>query len=279
MTTITHEGRAEIRSAVLTDLKHAVRLARLDLKILSRNQTAMFTVLLLPLLMGWLFTRAGEGTIAGMPLEVFVLTGLPGVLPIYAVFVNLVNSFTARREELVLRRLRGGQTSAAGIFGGAVLGGAAVQLAQTALIVAWLQAVDGPRPANIPLLLLASVLGAGVFALLAAACSGLTRTTEHAQITVLPVLLVATIGAPLFTPLSAMPPQLAIPAGLIPSTPVVELVRTAVTGADFSGGAAERLTVAGQWLAALPSLGVLVVWLLVAGLAARWLFRWDPRRG
>ncbi|MFC6081250.1 ABC transporter permease [Sphaerisporangium aureirubrum] len=267
-------------AAARTDLLHAVRLARLDLTVLGRNQTALFTVLLLPLLLGGMFTAvAGDATIAGLPAEIFVLTGLPGLLPVFAVFINLVNTFTARREELVLRRLRGGQASPVGILGGAALGALVVQLIQLGLVVVWLTIVEGPEPANVPLLLVTAVLGAAVFALLAAACSGLTRTTELAQITVLPVLLVVMIGAPLFTPLSGMPSQLRILAEFIPATPIVELSRTAMLGADFAGGAGERLTVAGQWLAALPSLGVLAAWLLVAAFAARWLFRWDPRRG
>ncbi|MEO3809525.1 ABC transporter permease [Sphaerisporangium sp. B11E5] len=279
MTTSTVGTRAH-GSAMLTDVRHSVRLARLELTVLGRNQTALFTVLFLPLLFGWMFSAlAGEAVIAGLPAEVFVLTGLPGLLPLFAVFVNLVNTFTARREELVLRRLRGGQVSAVGILGGAALGGLAVQLVQTGLVLAWLRAVDGPVPANIPLLLVAAVLGAAVFTLLAAACSGLTRTTEHAQVTVLPVLFVVMIGAPLFTPLSAQPPQLAVPAEFVPATPIVEITRTAILGADFIGGAGGKLTVAGQWLAALPSLGVLAAWLLIAAIAAKVLFRWDPKRG
>jgi ABC-2 type transport system permease protein len=280
--TIHTDGEAHggITSTARADLLHAVRLARLDLKLLGRNQTALFTVLFLPLLLGWMFTTLGrDTTTAGLPTEVFVLTGLPGLLPLFAVFVNQVSSFTARREELFLRRLRAGQASPVGMFGGAALGALVVQLVQLALVMAWLNAAGGPRPANIPLLLVAAVLGAAVFAMLAAACSGLTQTVEHAQITVMPVLLVAMIGAPLFAPLSMLPPQLRVPAEFSPATPIVEISRTAILGADFVDGMGERLTVAGQWIAALPSLGLLAAWLLVTVFAARWLFRWDPRRG
>ncbi|GAA2785321.1 hypothetical protein [Nonomuraea dietziae] len=94
-----------------TDVLHAVRLARMDLKLLGRNTTAVFNVLLLPLLFAWMLSQGGS--------ESFILTGMPGVLLAFAVFMNLVNSFTARREELVLKRLRGGQGSAVAIFGGA----------------------------------------------------------------------------------------------------------------------------------------------------------------
>ena len=95
-----------------TDVLHAVRLARLDLTLVARNTTVMFNVLLLPLLMAWMFTQTQTGAdIAGVSGELFVLTGVPGLMLGFAVFINLVNSFTARREELVLKRLRGGQPS------------------------------------------------------------------------------------------------------------------------------------------------------------------------
>ena len=62
------------------------------------------------MLFAWMLSQGGS--------ESFILTGMPGVLLAFAVFMNLVNSFTARREELVLKRLRGGQGSAVAIFGG-----------------------------------------------------------------------------------------------------------------------------------------------------------------
>ncbi len=265
-----------------TDLLHAVRLARLDLKLLGRNQTALFNVLLLPLLMGLMFTGlVPEGAmIGGVPIDMFMLTGLPGLILGFAVFINLVNNFTARREELVLKRLWGGMTSPAAILGGAGLGAFAVYLAQVALLAVWIiRFAGGSPPENIPLLLLASALGAAVVALLAAAFSGITRTAELAQITVLPVLLLMFLGAPLFAPVSQMPEPLRVPAELLPITPVVEISRTAFLGGDHIGGLGERLTVGEQWVAALPSLGILLGWLVVAALLARWLFRWDRRRG
>lgn len=264
------------------DILHAVRLARLDLRLLGRNQTAMVNVVILPLLMGWMFSRLlPEGaTIAGAPAALFVLTGVPGLMLGFAVFVNLVNNFTARREELVLKRLWGGMVSPAGVLGGAALGAFTVYLLQVGLLVAWIVRVEGgPAPANLPLALLASLLGTAVIALLAAAFSGITRTAELAQVTVLPVLLVMFLGAPLFAPVQQMPEALRVPAELIPITPVVEITRTAFLGADHISGLGEPLTIGEQWLAALPSLGVLLVWLAVAAFLAHRLFRWDRRRG
>jgi ABC-type multidrug transport system, permease component len=265
-----------------TDIRHAVRLARLDLKLLGRNQTALVNVVILPVLLAWMFaglTPTGAA-VAGVPAGLFVLTGMPGLMLTFAVFVNLVNGFTARREELVLKRLWGGMASPAGVLGGMALSAFVVYLLQVALLVLWITGVeDGPAPANIPLALLASLLGAAVVALLAAALSGITRTAELAQVTVLPGLVVMLLGAPLFVPVAWLPEPLRLPAELVPTTPVVEIMRTAFLGADHIGGLGERLTVGEQWVAALPSFGILLGWLVVAALLAHRLFRWDRRRG
>ncbi|SDG54525.1 ABC-2 type transport system permease protein [Sinosporangium album] len=264
-----------------TDVLHAVRLARIDLTMLGRNQTALFNVVLLPLLIGWMYTTlAPEQSIEGVPADLFILTGLSGMMLGFVVFVNLVNSFTARREELVLKRLRGGQSSSVAIFGGAGLSAFALYAFQTVLLSVWISRLgDGGMPSNIPLMLLTGVLGVAVFALIAAAFSGITRNAELAQISVLPVLLVVIIGSPVMGPLSVFPEPLQIVSKLIPTTPVTEIMRTAYLGRDFIGDGGGTLTVAEQWIEALPSLGVLVVWVGVAALLARWLFRWDPRHG
>ncbi|MET9342823.1 ABC transporter permease [Nonomuraea sp. NPDC003804] len=234
-----------------TDALHAVRLARMDLKLLGRNTTAMVNVVLLPFLFGLMFSQNGDQT--------FVLTGLPGLMVVFAVFINLVNSFTARREELVLKRLRGGQSSPAAIFGGAALSGLAVYAGQVALLSVWIDRSGGGLPRNVPMMLVAAVLGTAVFALLAAAFSGITPNAEFAQVAVVPVLLVALLGAPLMVPLEHMP----FAARLVPTTPITEMMRMGYVG--------------GPWVDALPWIGALVVWLGIAVLLVRWLFRWDPR--
>lgn len=262
-----------------TDVLHAWRLARIDLKLLGRNTTALFTVMLMPLLFAWLYTSAVDGEMAGLPARTFVLTGLPGMMLAFAVFINLVNSFTARREELVLKRLRGGQSSAVAIFGGPGLASLIVYLFQVALVVVWLRGDDGAMPANPLMMLLAAVLGTAVFALLAAAFSGLTPNAEMAQILVLPVLLVAVVLAPLMTTLDMMPEPMRVIATFMPVTAVAEMMRTGYTGMDLFGAPGGPIGMAEQWLQALPSLGVLAVWVVIAAALARWLFRWDPRRG
>ncbi|MER5648833.1 ABC transporter permease [Streptosporangium sp. NPDC002524] len=263
-----------------TDVLHAIRLARLDLTLVGRNTTVLFNVLLLPLLMAWVYTQAvGAERIDGVAGRLFVLTGLPGLILVFAVFINLVNSFTARREELVLKRLRAGQPSGPAILGGSALGALTLYLAQVALLAVWIQRAEGATIANVPMLVTVAVLGVALFCLLAAAFSGLTPNAELAQVTVLPVLLVVLVGAPVAFPADALPGVLGGVSALLPATPVVEIARTAFLGGDHVSGGGEALSVGGQWVAALPSFAILLGWLVVAGLLARWLFRWEPRHG
>ncbi|MFF4993017.1 ABC transporter permease [Streptosporangium saharense] len=263
-----------------TDVLHAVRLAKLDLTLVFRNTTALFTVLLLPLMMAWLFTQTqGTATIEGAPAALYVLTGVPGLIVGFAVFINLVNSFTARREELVLKRLRGGQPSAAAVMAGSALGALALFLGQVVLLGIWIRRAEGATPVNVPLMLLAAILGVAVFGLLAAAFSGLTPNAEMAQITVLPVILVMMVGSPVAFPTNALPGALGTISGLLPVTPIVKIMRSAFLGADHYTGTGRALSALEQWTGALPSLGILAGWVVVTALLARWLFRWEPRHG
>ncbi|REF36830.1 ABC transporter permease [Thermasporomyces composti] len=256
-----------------TDLRHTLRLARVDLKLLGRNHAALFNVVLLPLVFGVMITQLGHAD------QVFVLTGVPGILLAFVVFANLVNAFVVRREERVLKRLRGWQPSAAAIFGGAGLAAFVIYAVQLALFGVGIHRAGGGLPANVPLIVVASLLGVAVFTALAAAFSGPHRNAELAQITVTPVILVLTFATPIVYPLEALPEPLRLLAALLPATPVVEIVRTAYTGRDYIGVSGGELSMVDQWVAALPSFGVLLAWLVVGGLLARWLFRWDPRHG
>jgi len=131
----------------------------------------------------------------------------------------------------------------------------------------------------VPMLVTIAVLGVTLFCLLAAAFSGLTPNAELAQVTVLPVLLLVLVGAPIAFPADTLPGALGHIAGLLPATPIVEIARTAFLGGDHISGGGEALSMGGQWVAALPSFAILLGWLVVAGLLARWLFRWEPRHG
>ncbi|WP_067478000.1 ABC transporter permease [Actinomadura hibisca] len=259
-----------------------LRVARLDLTLLWRNRTALFTVAGLPLLfVGLLVPMRGQTMDDGVNLALYQGTGHLGFFLIFAVFMNLVNVFTARREDLTLKRLRGTALSDAQILAGSTVTAAGMYLVQAvALLVALGVAFGGRFPAD-PLMLLAGLVGGGaVFALLAFAVSGVTPNADMAQLTVLPILFACMAAAGVMFPLEALPPAVQEATRWLPLSPVVEITRTAYFGQDyFSHGAHPGVGFFEGWGTVARSFLVLAVWLVAGRMLARRWFRWEPRRG
>jgi ABC-2 type transport system permease protein len=202
-------------------------------------------------------------TIAAVSLNLFV-------------YYNLVTSLVARREELVLKRLRTGEATDLQILTGAAI---------PAVVIAWGQAVLAAitsallfglsLPVNALLVVLALLLGAAVFVLLAAATTALTRSVEMAQMTTLPFLIIPLNFSGLYFPLSELPEGLDQLSRLLPLTPVVELLRLGLSGTTPDGSI---VSLAGSFAPAVQPVLVLLAWVIVGGLATRRWFRWEPRR-
>lgn len=260
-----------------------LRLARLDLLLLWRNRTALFGVVGLPAFFAvMLLVSNGNGhTSGGIDAVLWTATGDVAFFLVPAVFMNLLNVFTARREELTLKRLRGGPLTDAQILGGSILSATLLYLAQAAVIVVIIATeLGGGLPADPLLMGVGMLAGAAVFALLGMAVSGLTPTAELAQLTVLPVLLVSMAASGFMIPLEGLPEGWQRAAQLTPLTSVVEIVRTAYLGRDYTvTGDHAELGALETWATCLPALAVLAAWIGLSLWAARRWFRWEPRHG
>ena len=124
------------------------------------------------------------------------------------------------------------------------------------------------------LALLAAVSSASVFAVVILGTAA-TRTVEMAQVTTLPVLVIPFVLSGLPIPVAMLPGPLRGLAQALPLTPVVELMRLALTGTAAGG---YRLGLAATFSAAVIPVLVLTAWIAAAGWAARRWFRWEPRR-
>ncbi|GAA0442661.1 transport permease protein [Actinoplanes capillaceus] len=248
-----------------TDLKHTVRLARVDILLIMRNRSALTNAVLMPLLVaGFLIFTARAQAADQVP---FMLTGQVATLALFAPLVNLAGFYTTRREELILKRLLGGPASATAILGGSAAGATAVYLLQVVALCVAAVPLGVGLPEN-PLLLLAGVLGAAaLFSLISMVISGFSSTGELAQIATVPFMFLCLFLSPAIVPLDALPEQLGRIAEYLPMTPVTELIRTGFLGDEGEGGGV------------LPNLGLLAAWVAVAAVVARRWFRWDPRRG
>jgi ABC-2 type transport system permease protein len=251
-----------------TPMGRVTALGRAELTLLSRNTLAMLTALLLPVGM----VAVMRPTIAQMDLEktgldvnAVSMSGGVGFVLLFVVYYNLVTVYVARREELVLKRLRTGEASDLEILVGTALPAVAVALVQClVLIAAGTALLDLDMPERAELLVAAVALGLVLLTALAAASTVITRTVEMAQITTTPLLFLSLVGSGLIIPLETMPDALANVCRLLPMTPVLELVR-----AGWVGGVGAHDV--------LGALATALVWTGLAVFAVRRWFRWEPR--
>ncbi|MYW12207.1 ABC transporter permease [Streptomyces sp. SID2563] len=265
-TPATTPGAAPARTTAVSRL---TALGRAELSLLARNRTAIFVALLMPAAMIMAMKSAFEkvdldGT--GLSVAGATLMGGVGTVLIQAVYMNLAAAYVARREELVLKRLRTGEVTDGEILAGTALPAAALALAQSAVIVVAGIAFFGLGAPERPELLVAGLLlGVVLLTVLAAVTSVITRTVQTAQLTTLPLFLVSMMGSGLFIPLDIFPDRLAAVCAYLPLTGVMTLVR-----AGWFGGPE------GTSLLGAASTGL--VWTALAVFAVQRWFRWDPRR-
>ncbi|MFE6971370.1 ABC transporter permease [Isoptericola sp. NPDC057653] len=281
MTTTTTTTRPAARKAEpRINLRRVGALARAELRLLVRNRTALFNALALPLLTVGLVTAMsgvgdGAGDVAGtMLLNVLTLMALT-----FVVYYNLTVAYVARREELVLKRYLVGESSRVEILAGAATPAVVVALAQVVLgVVAVSVLLDPPSFVNPLLAVIAVVGGALMLTALAAATSGLSRTVESAQLTTLPLLIVALPFAGLFGrgASDGVAGVIDTVGAYTPLRPITDLMSLGLAGVDADG---QVLTTFGETVAAgRGSVVVLVVWTALGLLAARRWMRWEPRR-
>ncbi len=240
-------------------------LGRSELTLLVRNRAALSLAVLMPLLMVFVLRSSLSGAEGAEAVGVATLTGGIGMVLILVVHMNLVSAYVARREELVLKRLRTGEATDVEILAGTALPAAVLALGQIiVLAVAGAAVLDVPMPRN-PLLLVVAVLaGIVVLAGLSALTSSVTRTVETAGLTTLPLFLATALGSGLFLPADALPDVVASLCQLLPLSGVMTLVRAGWSGAgdaDLVGASLVTLAWTVNSVFAVP----------------RW-FRWEPRR-
>lgn len=250
-------------------LRRMYALARAEVTLLLRNRSALFVALLLPVFMVVTFRSSADQldlAETGLTANEVVMTGGIVMVLLLVVYLNLVPTYVARREERVLKRLRTGELTDHEILTGSALPAVLLALAQCVmLVVAGAVLLDLSAPARPDLLLVGVLLGSAILALLAALTAAYTKTVESAQVTGMPLLLVSMFGSGVFVPLDIFPDNVAEGLRFLPATPVADLVR---------GGWLGGMDGAEQ----LQALGLAVAWTVLAFELVRRQFRWDPRK-
>ena len=285
MTTLTSStvpaGRAPARSGSRRTARRLLSLARAEVTLLGRNTLAVFyAVLAAPLLVFALGTSGlldnitsvmPGGGLATMLVALLVLMGMS-----MSVYINLTSAVVARREALVLKRLRTGEPRAWEILTALAAPNIAIFLVQVALVTAAISAViDVPALTNPLLAVVGMLLGAVVFAELAYLTGVRTSTVESAQLTTMPLFLLAFFASGLVIPIPLLPDAVGTVLTYLPVYPVMELVTLGIGGATMDGAA---LSLTETFTAALQPLAVLCLWAVVLGYAVTRYMRWEPRR-
>ncbi|WP_330335100.1 ABC transporter permease [Streptomyces sp. NBC_00536] len=243
--------------------RRLVALGRSELTLLVRNRAALSVALLMPVAMVFSLRSVLSANGAAAIGEA-TLTGGIGMVLLLVVYMNLVSAYVARREELVLKRLRTGEAGDLEILAGTALPAAVLALAQIAVLAVAGSSVLHVRAPRDPAVLVLGVLaGIVLLAGLSALTSAFTRNVESAGLTTLPLLLVSLIGSGLFVPADSLPDGAAAAAELLPLSGVMALVR-----AGWLGGEAELL---------VPAVTALA-WIALTVFAVQRWFRWEPRR-
>lgn len=226
-----------------------------ELKMMLRNRLVALCVVLIPLMFGVIFmlnqTQGAEGVIA--TLQIVAMAGI-------GVYVGATTTLAGRRQTLFLKRLRSGALSDRSILSGLVLPLVLVNVVQIVAVLIVLIVREGSMPQQPWWLLLSLVATEVMFAGFALATAGVTNSPEHAQFTTLPVFF-ATLGVTFWVVTTGFN-DLGMLKRLLPGGGTADLAIAAWTG-ELDG--------------AVVSVLGLVGWAVVAVLAARVMFRWEPR--
>ncbi|MFE7277714.1 ABC transporter permease [Streptomyces sp. NPDC057623] len=255
-------------TAMTTPVGRMTALARAEVTLLGRSRGTLFAAMFVPLLLPFSVREAAKGmdlAEAGLSLGTVVLPASIGFSLLYAVYATLVSVYTARREELVLKRLRTGELKDTEILAAAALPAVVTGIAQSlVLAVGCAVLLDVGAPEAPHLAVLGLLLGVVLCASLGAVTASFTRTVESAQVTTLPVVFLSMIFSGMFVPLEVLPDRVASVCEFLPLTPVITLLRGGWTG-DLSAYEAIGPVLTG------------LAWTVLGVLAVRRWFRWEPR--
>jgi ABC-2 type transport system permease protein len=250
-------------------LPRIAALGRFNALLMMRNRLAMVYGLVLPLTpLALLFVGergdGGAGAAAVITTMTFAL--------LFPIYYNLLSQFVTRRDELVLKRLRTGEARDLELLGAMALPGVVITLAVTAVVVPAAMALGQDAPLNLVVYVATVLVSSALFVAFAFWTAAWTRNAEAAQMTSMPVILLAVLGQMSL----ALPDEVRRWADLTPGAAMTDLVRVGWFG--FGDPGTERtLDFAGTWTASAQPLLVLVAWTALAVWLAARSMQWEPR--
>lgn len=245
------------------------RLAKFNAILMSRNKLAASYAFVLPLLpLALLF--AGDRGDASMGATAVTMTLTFTFL--FPVYYNLLSQVVTRRDELVLKRLRTGETTDSELLASMALPGALVAVVVAVVAIPIAAALGQDLPLNPVFYVLAVLSGCALFAAFAFWTAAWTRNAEAAQITSMPVIILAVVGQMV----AVFPDSVQRWIELTPGAALQRLVHVGWFGLN-EDGTAQTLSFGDTWGEGLQPLLVMVAWTAFAAWLAARSMRWEPR--
>lgn len=235
-----------------------------ELTLLLRNRPAATLALAMPLLIGAFlaFRPPDLGAESTRLLWTWIVTTQLVTMLGFTVYITTTIAFSARRQELYLKRLRCGQARDLEIVAGLAAPPVLLALVQIGVILTMSLFGGLPPPESWWPLALAVLGGALMCSAVGVFTSGFTRGAENAQITTAPFLFVLLAGG---VTVMRQAGEVSLLHLALPGGSIAELTRLAW----LPGAVPVRPT--------LTATALLLLWIIVPLVFAVRTFRWAPR--
>ncbi|MFD7340226.1 ABC transporter permease [Streptomyces violascens] len=248
-------------------LSHLKTLFRIEWKLFHRIKANYVFVVLVPvmLLAAMRFVQdqmdlAEHGLRSG-PLMVSTATG---ILLIFSLYSSVTGLYVARREELVLKRLRTGEASDPVILAGGASMYVMICLVQVLVVAAVLSAMFDTAPRQPLSVALALITGIALMTAMAAATAALCRTVESVLVATLPAIFILPMISGIYIPREVLPSPWGDALLYAPLSPTIDLMRSGWNAELSTADSLARAVLAVAWT-------MLFAWIAVRR------FRWEPR--
>ncbi len=238
---------------------------RWEQMVFWRSREAALFIFIFPILLFLLLGSVYNGRIYGVPAPQALLAGMIGYGAANTAFAGLAITLVVRRENAILKRLRGTPLPAR-VYVAALLASTLVVFALQTLVLFLIGrgAYGTPAPTQIGSLILVVVFGALAFAALGVATASVIRSAEGASAVVNVILLPMAFLTGSFGPTRRYPSVLQAIGDVLPLKYFIQLVNAVYLRSD-------------QIWAKPAAIGILAAWGVAGAIYAAMRFRWEPR--
>lgn len=250
-----------------TAIRHLWTLFRVEWKLFNRIKANYIYVLIVPLmLLAAMRYLQGQMELQAHGLDAgpVMISTAAGILLIYSLYSSVTGLFVARREELVLKRLRTGEVSDPVILAGGASMYLTISAVQILVVAGLLSMMFGVWPGQPIAALAGLVTGVALVTAMAAATAALCKTIESVLVATLPAIFILPMISGIFIPREVLPDALGDALLFAPLSPAIDLIRSGWTGEVTLVGALARCLLMAAWTAVFS-------WVAVRR------FRWEPR--